>query len=90
MTNRPLHRIKSRKQFRALCYSFFQAPPCNANDVRQGDAHKGFGGGERHGSRHVAHGVMLNTVDGHSGVCMGCFTAGGDAAALIDGHINDC
>ena len=82
MANRPLDRVEAREQFRTFGDGLLKASPCNTEDVRQGHTYESFGGGEWHSPRHVANGVVLNTVNGQGGIGMGCLLARGDAAAL--------
>ena len=89
MTNGALNCVEPGKKFGTFGDGLLKAPPGNAKDVGQGHAHQGFSGGKRHRPWHVADGVVLDAVDGHGGMGVGGFLAGGDTTSLIDRYIHD-
>ena len=83
------HCVQTREQFGAIGNRLAEAPARHYQDVGQRHAHQGLGGGKWHRSRHVAHRVVLHAMDAVHRIGMGGFTAGGDAAPLVDRHIHN-
>ncbi len=66
-----------------------QAAIGDVQDPGQGHVAQGEGAGAAHRAGHVRHAIVQHVVDDERRVAVGGGPAGGHAAALVDGHVDD-